>query len=206
MMDQRFELCPCIVLYTLYLYVHNCIYCACTLCSFPCVVLVKTPSWGPTLQPMYPHLFFFKCVFPIPEAHVSLLPDVPDDLALVRVLGIHVGLELGRTTPVRLPHQPNHFSWKCRWKPEKHIKERGDLARLPAKLARRRGQMNWNCVRWEKKLLGRLKRPRQDKSLLYRHNEPNRLTKEGPLHMYSPHLPKFQQSGGATQWWANTLT
>jgi hypothetical protein len=39
-------------------------------------------------------------------------------------------------------------------------------------------------------------------NLLYRHDEPNEKTKEGPLsyvlYSKSPYLPQFQQSAGAT--------
>jgi hypothetical protein len=47
---------------------------------------------------------------------------------------------------------------------------------------------------------GLLEQPRQDKNLLYWHEEPNEPIKEGHRHMYSldPHLPQFQQWAGAT--------
>jgi hypothetical protein len=41
---------------------------------------------------------------------------------------------------------------------------------------------------------------KQDKNLLYWHDESNEPTKEGPLSLYSssPHPPQFQKSAGAT--------
>ncbi len=61
--------------------------------------------------------------------------------------------------------------------PETHTK------RQATQLARRWGQLNWNSVRWGKKyfVLGRLVQPRQDKNLLYRQDNSNEPTKEGPL-------------------------
>ncbi len=49
--------------------------------------------------------------------------------------------------------------------------------------------------------LGRLEQPRQNKTLLCRHDKSNKPTKEGPpFHLYSvsPHSPQFQQSAWAT--------
>ncbi len=48
-------------------------------------------------------------------------------------------------------------------------------------------------------VLGRLEQPRQDKNLLYQHDEPNEPSEDS----LSPHLPQFQQSGGCTWcgWW-----
>jgi hypothetical protein len=43
-------------------------------------------------------------------------------------------------------------------------------------------------------LLGRLGQSRQNKNLLYRHDEPNEPTKD-PIHLLSPDSPQFQ--GGA---------
>jgi len=50
--------------------------------------------------------------------------------------------------------------------------ETGGPARLPAQVAGRWGQINWNNVQWGKKP----GQPRQDKSLLYRHDEPSKPT------------------------------
>jgi len=43
-------------------------------------------------------------------------------------------------------------------------------------------------------VLGRLEQPRQDKNNLYRHDQPNEPTMEGPLSfvLLSPHLLQFQ--------------
>jgi hypothetical protein len=62
-------------------------------------------------------------------------------------------------------------------------KKTGDPAWLPAQLGGRWRQMNWNSVRRGKKyfVLGPLEQPRHDKNLMYRHDEPNEPTKEGPL-------------------------
>ncbi len=52
----------------------------------------------------------------------------------------------------------------------RHIffKETVDVARLPAQLAGRWGQMKWNSVQWgEKNALGRLEQPSRDKKTLY---------------------------------------
>ncbi len=69
--------------------------------------------------------------------------------------------------------------------------ETGDPSRLPAQLAGRWKQRHWNSVWWGKKyfVVGRLEQPMQNKNLLYRHDKPNKPTKEGPFHLYSlsPH-------------------
>jgi hypothetical protein len=51
--------------------------------------------------------------------------------------------------------------------------ETADVAQLPAKLA---GRMRKNYF-----VQGQLEQPRKGKNLLYRHDEPNEQTKEGPL-------------------------
>jgi hypothetical protein len=59
-----------------------------------------------------------------------------------------------------------------------------DPARLPAQIARRCGQRNWNSVWWGKKYFVRgpdFRAARRNKSLLYRHDKPNEPTKKGPL-------------------------
>ncbi len=49
-------------------------------------------------------------------------------------------------------------------------------------------------------VLGSLEQPRQDKNLMYRHDEPGKSTKEGPLSFVLLESPfaKFQQSALAT--------
>ncbi len=61
--------------------------------------------------------------------------------------------------------------------------ETGDPARLSSKVAGRRGLKKWKSVQWGKKyfVLSWLEQPRQDKSLLYGHNESSEPTKEGTL-------------------------
>ncbi len=58
-----------------------------------------------------------------------------------------------------------------------------DPARLPVQLAVQGGQRHWNSVQWGNKYfaLGWLEQPRLNKNLLYRHDESNKQTKEGPL-------------------------
>jgi hypothetical protein len=63
------------------------------------------------------------------------------------------------------------------------------------------GEKLIEIVKSEKKkkyfLPGRLEQPRQDKNLLYQHEEPNEPTKD-PFHLYSssPHSAQFQLSAG----------
>ncbi len=53
----------------------------------------------------------------------------------------------------------------------------------PARFAGQWERRNWNSVlrRGKYYVLGRLEQPRQEKSLLYRHDKPNKSTKEGSL-------------------------
>ena len=44
-----------------------------------------------------------------PEAHVSFLPNILDNFPLVRILIVHIGLELSRASSVACPDQPNHL-------------------------------------------------------------------------------------------------
>ncbi len=59
------------------------------------------------------------------------------------------------------------------------------------------GQMKWNSVRWGQKIYtSQLEQPRQNKNLLFWHNEPNG-TKEGPFHLYSlSHLLSLNSQQG----------
>jgi hypothetical protein len=52
---------------------------------------------------------------------------------------------------------------------------------------------NVRCVKRNICTLGRLEQPRQEKNLLYRHDEPNEPTKEGPLSyvLLESHLSQF---------------
>ncbi len=61
--------------------------------------------------------------------------------------------------------------------------ETGNPAQLPAQVAGRVGTHKLNQCTVRKKIFysGLIRAARQDKSLLYRHDEPNELTKEGPL-------------------------
>ncbi len=72
---------------------------------------------------------------------------------------------------------------KSRGRAKDTLKETGDPTRLHAQLTGGWGQMTWSSERLGKKcfVLGRLDQPMQDKSLLYRHVEPNEPTTEGPL-------------------------
>jgi len=73
--------------------------------------------------------------------------------------------------------------------------ETGCPARQPAQVAGRWGHINWNSLWWVKKyfVLGWPEEPRQDKSLVYRHDEPNEPTKECPLLVPIHHCFNSQQ-------------
>ncbi len=79
--------------------------------------------------------------------------------------------------------------------PTKHMYlETGDLARLPAQLAGRLGQMNWNCVRRGKKyfVLGPFEQQKQDKISIP--SPSNHATEEGPLSYVIFELPLISVS------------
>ncbi len=64
------------------------------------------------------------------------------------------------------------------------------------------GDKGIEIVYGEKKIFGTgpTRAVKAEQNLLYRHDKPNQLTKEGPFHLFSlsPHSPQFQQSAGAT--------
>ncbi len=89
--------------------------------------------------------------------------------------------------------------WHALGRPKDTYYKTGDPARLPARLLGDGYKGSEIEYDEEKKylVLCRLKQPRQNKNLLYRHDEPNKPTKEGPpFHLYSvsPHSPQFQHS------------
>ncbi len=97
----------------------------------------------------------------------------------------------------------HRFGWWADILPRDAYYETGDAARLPAQLvAGWWEQMKWTIeYEWQKLYfgLGRLEKPRQDKILLYRKNNPSDPTKEGHLsYVPSLHLPQFEPSAGAT--------
>ena len=87
--------------------------------------------------------------------------------------------------------------------PEAHtvLKDRRpSAAACPACWAMWTKELKQCTVRKTYSVLGRLEQQGQNKNLLYRHDRPNKPTKEGPLSfiLFESHSPQFQQSAGAT--------
>ncbi len=141
------------------------------------------PFLLPSLSPVYCH---FLSPFP---TFLILTPPPPPPKGNWEWIGSHHMERNARTGDTVLVKR---MEMTGRTQTTEKYRKTGDPARLPAQLAWRWGQRNWNSVRWGKIyfVLGRLEQPRQNKNPLYRHRQAQRTSQRSAPFICTLCVPK----------------